>query len=177
MMQDFKERQVARKTVYDAGFVTVYEDDILLPNNHSSKRVVVDHVGAAAVIPITKDGMVILVRQYRYAISAHSLEIPAGKKDFKEEDGLACAKRELEEEVAYTADTFEKLTQMYSAIGFSNEKIEIYKAINAYPYEGDNKPDEDEFVERVVLSIDEAKRLVREGKIMDAKTVIAVMHL
>lgn len=176
-MDQFKEKQVKRRLVYDIDFITIYEDDILLPNNKPSKRVVVDHVGAACVLPLTKNHEVVLVKQYRYAIDAVSLEIPTGKKDFKGEDSKACAKRELEEEVAYTSDDFEWVSSMYSAIGYSNELIDIYLAKDCVPYDGVNQPDDDEFLERVFLSIDQAKAFVKDGTIKDAKTVITILQL
>ena len=171
------EKQIDRKLVYDATFIQVYEDDVMLPNDKLAKRVVVDHVGAAAIVPLTKHQEVILVRQYRYAIQSESLEIPAGKKDFKAEDGMACAVRELEEETGYRAGKIEKLSDMYTAIGFSNELIELFVGYDCQVVQGSKLSDPDAFVEVVAMPLKEAKKLVKDGVIKDAKTVIALNAL
>ena len=171
------ETKVKRHTVYNGSFIQVYEDDILLPNDQPAKRVVVDHVGAAAILPLTHDHRVVLVRQYRYAIGKESLEIPAGKKDFRGEPGLACAVRELEEETGYRAKTIKKLTAFYTAIGFSNELIELYVGTDCEPVEKPLEKDSDEFVETVILPFNEALEMVKKGLIQDAKTVIALSGL
>ncbi len=173
----FLEKQVKRHTVYDGSFIQVYEDDIVLPNNKPAKRVVVDHIGAAAILPITKNQEVVLVRQYRYAIQSDSLEIPAGKKDVRNEDGRVCAERELEEETGYQAQRIEKFTEVYTAIGFSNELIELFVGYDCIKLKDPKPSDEDEFVERVIIPIEDALNLVKTGVIKDAKTVIALSYL
>lgn len=173
----FFEKQVKRHTVYDGSFLQVYEDDIVLPNQKPAKRVVVDHVGAAAILPLTKNQEVVLVRQYRYAIQSESLEIPAGKKDFRNEDGLLCAARELEEETGYRAERIEKLTEVHTAIGWSNELIELFVGYDCVKLTNPKPADEDEFVERIIIPIEEALKLVETGLIKDAKTVIALSYL
>ena len=171
------EKQLKRQTVYNGSFIQVYEDDIVLPNDKNAKRIVVDHVGAAAMLPLTKNHEVILVRQYRYAIGQESLEIPAGKKDYRGEDGLMCAMRELEEETGYRAKKVKKLTEFYTAIGFSNEMIELYVGYDCEVVDNPVEQDPDEFVERVKMPYKEALALVKNGVIKDAKTVIALSCL
>ncbi|MFH5881111.1 MAG: NUDIX hydrolase [Candidatus Izemoplasmataceae bacterium] len=172
-----KERKVRRHDIYQGDFIDVYIDDVLLDNGIESKRIVVEHVGASSILPITKDQEVILVKQYRYAIQDYTLEIPAGKKDFKAEDGLACAIREMEEETGYASDHIQKITEIYSAIGFSNEVVEIYVAYEAYPLLESKNGDEDEFIEIVKMPLREAIELVKTGIIKDAKTVVSILSL
>ncbi len=170
-----KEKRLKRKVKYTSDFLTLYEDDVVLPSGQFSTRVVVDHIGAAAVLPITKGNKIILVKQHRYAAGIDAIEIPAGKKDTKGEDPLACVKRELIEETAYTSDDFTYLTTIHSAIGFSNEKIALYLAKDVVPYHGEIKADEEEYLEILQVSYQEAKRLLNRGDITDAKTVVALL--
>ncbi len=170
-----KEIQVKRHTRFNNDFLTVYEDDVMLPNGKPSSRVVVSHIGAAAVLPITEDGDVILVKQHRYAALVDSLEMPAGKKDKANEEGLVCAKRELLEETGYEAAQYTYLTTIHSAIGFSNETIELYVAKGLTKKTIDVPVDEEEFVEVVRMPISEAKQRVIDGEITDAKTIITLL--
>lgn len=172
-----KEKKLKRTLKYDCDFLSVYEDDVLLPGGKKSKRVVVEHIGAAAILPITSDNEVILVRQYRYAADTESLEIPAGKKDVIGEDPVLCAKRELTEETGYSAEDIVKIAQIYSAIGFSDEKIDIFVAYDVEKTgEVDTDPDE-EFVEVVKMPLGEAIQMARRGLIRDAKTVVALLSM
>ncbi len=170
-----REKFVKRHLKYTCDFLRVYEDDVALPDGREAKRVVVDHVGAAAVLPITKEREVLLVRQHRYAAGIDSLEIPAGKKDDPGEDGIRCAKRELEEETGYTSEHLVKVMDVYSAIGFSNERIEIYHAYDATMLKKKPEADDDEYVELVRLPLEEAIHLAKSGEIKDAKTIIALL--
>ncbi len=172
-----REKQVRRTLKYECDFLRVYEDDVMLPDGKDGKRVVVKHIGAAAVLPITDNREVLLVRQYRYAAGVDSLELPAGKKDDADEDGVRCAKRELEEETGHTAETFEKITEIYSAIGFSDERIEIYVAQDASPLDRNVSGDDEEYVEVVRMPLEEAINLAKSGGIKDAKTVVALLSI
>ncbi len=172
-----REKKIKTTTKYDTDFLRVDEDDVLLPNGKPSKRVVVKHIGAAAVLPITKDGEVILVRQHRYVAGIDTLEIPAGKKDSHDEDGIVCAKRELQEETGYTADIFEKIQDIYTAIGFSDERIEIFVSRNVVKMMNPPGTDEGEYVEIVKIPLNEAVNMAQEGKIQDAKTALALLSI
>ncbi len=172
-----KEKRVARRTAYESSFLTVYEDDVILPNDKASKRVVVAHIGAAAVLPVLDNGDVVLIRQHRYAAGVDSYEIPAGKKDTHEEDPLVCAKRELLEETGYEARTFSYLTTIHSAIGFSDETIALYVAEGLKMKSGELPVDEEEFLEVVTFTKEKAWSMVENGTITDAKTIVALLWL
>jgi len=172
-----KEKQLKRKRVYTCDFLDVYEDDVVLPNNKRSQRVVVSHIGAAAAVPITKDGDVILVRQYRYAAGYDSLEIPAGKKDHPDDEPLETASRELGEETHLKSDTFEHLTSLYTAIGFSDELIHIYLAKDVVPVDYEVDIDPDEFLNIEKIPLKKAIEMAKDGSIKDAKTVVALLLL
>jgi len=171
------EKKIRSVVKYDCDFLTVVEDDVLLPGGKEGKRVVVKHIGAASVLPITKDNDVILVRQHRYATGGDTLEIPAGKKDYRDEDGIQCARRELEEETGYTASVFEKLQDVYTAIGFSDERIEIFVARDATRMNNPPEGDDDEYVEIVVMPLKKAIELAKQGEIVDSKTALALLSV
>jgi len=99
------------------------------------------------------------------------VEIPAGKLE-RGEDPLACAKRELEEETGYTARHYEKLSSFYTSPGFADELLHVYVATGLT--KGESRPDEDEFVDMIELTLDEAHELHRTGEICDAKTIVAL---
>ena len=171
-----EEKQLSHKLVYECFFMKLYEDDVLLPDNKKSKRIYIMHNSAAAVLPITKDGKIVLVNQYRYPIRSESLEIPAGKKDFLNEDGKECAMRELEEETGYISEKVEHMVDINSCVGYSNEKIEIFIARDCVKAENPKQSDDDEFLEIKEYTKAEAHDLMTSGKIQDAKTLIALQR-
>jgi ADP-ribose pyrophosphatase len=169
-----EEKKMSSKLVYSCSFLDLREDQVLLPNQKISSRIYVDHIGAACVLPITKDKLIILTKQYRYPIREISLEIPAGKKDSKEESGYDCVKRELEEETGYQSDHIEYHSSFYNCVGYSNEEIEFFIAYDSYKVENPRPMDEDEFIEIDAYSLEEVKELISKGVIKDVKTIVAI---
>ncbi|NGQ94666.1 NUDIX hydrolase [Brevibacillus sp. SYP-B805] len=165
------ERTIASETIYDGRIIQVKVDQVVLPNGKTAKREIVHHPGAVAVLPLTDDGKMIAVRQFRKPLELTIVEIPAGKLE-KGEDPLACAKRELEEETGYHAEHFEHLSSFYTSPGFADELLHLYVATGLKA--GTTRLDEDEFVEVLALTLEEAHELHRTGKIRDAKTVLAL---
>jgi len=165
------EPTIASETIYEGKVITVKVDDVRLPNGKTAKREIVKHQGAVAVLPLTDDGKMIVVRQFRKALERTILEIPAGKLE-KGEEPLACAKRELEEETGYTATYYEHLSSFYTSPGFADELLHVYVATGLQA--GTMQPDEDEFVEMLELTLEEAHEKHRTGEIRDAKTVLAL---
>src|SRR5690625_3191759 len=151
-------------------------DDVNLPNGQTSKREIVKHPVAVAVIPVNSEGKVVFVEQYRKPLDRSIIEIPAGKIE-QNEDPEITAIRELEEETGYTANKLNYVTSFYTSPGFANEIIHIYYTddINklAEPVAGDD----DEFVEIIKLTLEEAEQFVKEKKIYDAKTMYALIYL
>ncbi|MFP4178379.1 MAG: NUDIX domain-containing protein, partial [Acholeplasmataceae bacterium] len=123
-----REKTIGRRKIYENDFLTVREDDVELPLGQCSKRIVIDHIGSACVLPVTDRGEVLLIEQYRYAFDETVYEIPAGKKDEKSESTLTCAKRELEEETGYQSENLTFLSEIYPCVGYSNEKIDLFLA-------------------------------------------------
>ena len=102
--KDLIEEKTGSEKIFDGNLLHVYKDTVKLPNGGEATREWIKHPGASAVIPLTDDGQVILVKQYRYPIGRITLEIPAGKLDAPDEDPLLCAERELSEETGYKAE-------------------------------------------------------------------------
>ena len=142
-----------------------------LPNGETSVRELVYHNGAVAVLVVDEDDRIVLVEQYRKAFESMSLEIPAGKLEVGEEP-LASAKRELEEETGYTAETLEKIFSFYGAPGFCSERVDVYVAHGLTA--GPMNLDEDEFLQVQRFTFDEAVDLLASGRITDAKTIMAI---
>lgn len=175
MYEDLIEKKLDSEDVFDGVLLHVKKDTVELPNGDKAYREWVKHPGASAVIPVTPDGEVILVRQYRYPIGDVTLEIPAGKLDKENEDPLECAKRELSEETGYTASSYKFLTKLATTVGFSNEFIYIYAATGLVA--GEQHTDEDEFINVVKVSKEEALKMVYDGRICDGKSVVAILML
>ncbi|MGD8189112.1 NUDIX hydrolase [Brevibacillus ginsengisoli] len=165
------EKTISSTPIYEGKVIKVKVDEVLLPNGNTSKREIVEHQGAVAVIPLTLDGKLVAVRQFRKPLELSIVEIPAGKLE-KGEKPLDCAIRELEEETGYKAGKFEHISSFYTSPGFANELLHLYLATDLTV--GEFHPDEDEFVELMHLTLDEAKQLHAEGQICDAKTVMAL---
>lgn len=166
------ETLISSEAIDHGSFLHIDRDQIRLPNGNVHTRIVVRHPGAACVLAVTPDNKVVLVRQWRHAAGKAILEIPAGKLD-EGEDPAVCALRELGEETPYTAERVEKMVAFYSAPGFCDEVLYLYRAINITPT-SNLSPDEDEWVETELFSRDEVRTAIANGEICDAKTLIAL---
>jgi ADP-ribose pyrophosphatase len=129
------------------------------------------HPGASAVVPIKDDGSVILIRQFRHATGGFIYEIPAGKLH-PQEDPKFCAARELEEEIGYRAGQLELLPSIWTAPGFTDVVIHIYRGTGLQP--GRQHLDHDEVLEVVEWPMEEAMAGIQNGTIRDAKTIIGL---
>lgn len=170
---EFVEKRINSKETFRGHLLHVFRDVVTLPNGRTAEREWVKHPGAAAVIPITDEGEVILVRQYRYPVRRFTLEIPAGKMDVIGEEPLVCACRELAEETGCTAREMKYITSVATAVGFTNEKIYIYLARGLAM--GPQNLDEDEFINIEKYPLEEAVNMVLTGKIIDAKSCVAIL--
>ena len=144
-----------------------------LPDGRAAVREAVRHPGASAIVPVDAEGNVALVRQYRAPIAQVLLEIPAGKLDYKGEDRLEAARRELQEETGLTAENWVHLTDIVTAPGFCDEVISIYLATGLS--EGEDRPDDDEFLNVVRMPMDTLMEMAARGEITDAKTLAGLL--
>ena len=166
------EKRLKYRKIFSGGAVNFRADIIRLPDGKTATREFMDHPGAVAVLPVLENGDIVLVRQYRYPVGSATLEIPAGKLHSKKDPLTARARAELREETGYTAARLEKLLDFWPTPAFSNELLHIYLATGLKP--GAAAPDGDEFITVEMMPFKKAVRLVRTGKIKDAKTVIAL---
>lgn len=165
-------KRIGREEVYKGKIFTVVQDEIEFEDGNRAKWDLVMHNGACAIVPLTENLEVFLVKQYRNAENGDVLEIPAGKLE-KGEDPLSCAKRELEEEIGYKAESMEKICAMYTAVGFSNEKLHLYLATHLI--KSKQSLDEDEYIEIVTYPLEQAIGMIFTGEIKDSKTIVGLL--
>lgn len=159
------------KNIYKGKVVVLNVDRVTLPNGATVDLEVIRHPGAAAIVPMKDDGTVILIRQFRHAAGGFIYEIPAGKLHPRE-DPRDCAARELEEEIGYRAASLELLTSIFTAPGFADEVIHIYKGTGLT--KGQQKLDHDEVLNAVELPIEKAIAQIQDGTIRDGKTIVGL---
>ncbi len=160
--------------IFSGKVLVMHHDDVTLCNGAEAKRECVDHPGGVAVIGMTDDGLVPLVRQFRYPYKEVIFEIPAGKLE-KDEEPLEAGKREFKEEVGAVADEYFSLGELYPSPGYTNEIIRLYGATGLNFEE--QKLDDDEFLQIVKMPLQELVDRVLDGEIKDAKTVAAALKL
>lgn len=150
----------------------VTQDRALDPDGFEIKRAVVRHAGSAVMMAIDSKNRVLLVRQYRLPAKRYLWELPAGRLD-PGESALAAARRELVEETGFRARQWTRLASFYVSPGFLDEKMTIYVARELT--EGKQEPMEDERIELGWFTMRECDRMIRSGKVMDAKTIIGFL--
>jgi ADP-ribose pyrophosphatase len=159
------------RNIYTGKVVTLNVDTVQLPNGFTVDLETIRHPGAAAVVPLKDDGTVVMIRQFRHAAGGFIYEIPAGKLD-RGEEPLKCAARELEEEVGYRAASFELLSSIFTAPGFADEVIHVYKASGLT--KGTQHLDRDEVLEIIEMPLSDAIKKIQDGTIRDGKTIIGL---
>jgi ADP-ribose pyrophosphatase len=142
-----------------------------LPNGVVTRLEMIDYPQAAVILPFLGKDQIVFLRQFRAVFKKTLYELPAGTAA-KDESPLSCAKRELPEETGYAAQKFTKLGFIYPVPGYSNEVIHIYKAEGLYPHA--LPKDVDEILKPVVLSVAQARKLFKQGRLPDGKTICAL---
>ena len=168
---DYFEKPVSDQLIAKGGIVEFHKVTVELPNGKLAGRDLVKHPGASVVVPVSDDGCVYMVRQYRTPAKQETIEIPAGKLDAGE-DPLVCAARELAEETGFTG-TLHHLSSYYSTPGFSDEVLHMYLATNLK--QNDAHPDEDEFISTEKYTIAQLVEMIFNGTIVDGKTIIGIL--
>lgn len=166
-----KENTVSSNLIYTGKSVSLRVDTVEVPNKGYQKREIVEHNGVVAVIAITKDNKIIMVKQYRKSIEDVVLEIPAGKLELNE-NPRECAIREFRQKTGYNAENFKLIHKFYPSVGFSNQMIFIYLADKLEKLEDKQK---DQQIEVEEIDFDEVYNMVLENKIVDGKTSIGVL--
>ena len=160
--------------MFDGNLLKVHRDTVRLPDGSEGQREYIRHPGAVAIVPLFEDGSVLLERQFRYPNRREFIEIPAGRLE-PGEPHLETAKRELLEETGYAASDWTRLGVIHTAIGFSDETIELFLA-KGLEHRG-AQLDAGEFLEVLRVPFEEAIAMIRDGRITDAKSVIGLLWL
>lgn len=166
------ESELHSEVVFDGSLLEIRRDAVRLPDGREATREYVRHPGAVVVLAQLDDGRLVFERQFRYPLRRSFLELPAGKID-PGEDALAAAKRELLEETGYRAREWRHLLTTYPVVGYSDERIELYLARDL-EHVG-HALDEGEFLDVFALPLDQALQWVKSGRIVEAKTIIALL--
>lgn len=166
------EKQIKSEKIFEGKIIRVYKDEVLLDSGRRTDREVIEHKGAVACLPFIGRDEVILVKQYRYPVRKELLEIPAGLIE-RRENPLYAVKRELLEETGYSTNNIEHILDFYTSPGYSNEILHLFFAYNLKK-ETPNL-DYDEKIRPRLLPLSESLNMVKEGKICDAKTIMALL--
>lgn len=171
-MDKYKEKIINSRYIYEGSVLKLRKDKVKLFDGHQTYREVVEHSGGVAIIPITDQGQILMVKQYRIAVDQVVYELPAGKLEAGEEI-KKCAKRELEEETGYRAGRIKKLFSFYTTPGYSNENLSLFSA-NKLKKVGQNL-DRGEYIEVVNLNKEDIIPKILKGEIKDSKTIIGLL--
>lgn len=174
-MINYEEKTIQTTPIFEGKIISLQVDDVVLPDGNESKREIVKHPGAVALLPITDDGKIIVVKQYRKALERTLIEIPAGRIEPNEAPKLT-AIRELEEETGYGAKEVTYIQSFATSPGFADEIIHLYVAKGLEKIDNPADGDEDEFIEQFEITIEEAEEMVATGEIYDAKTAFAILY-
>lgn len=172
-----KEEVVDHKTVYRGHILDVELQHVRTPKGQIAPREIVHHAPAVALLVLDQDGKMILERQWRQPAGKETLEIPAGKVDSRDQTSADhAAKRELNEETRLQAGSLKKLSSFYTSVGCMDEYMTLYLATDVQPVKRELPQDQDEVIELLHVSLDQAMAMVESGEIEDAKTVMAVYY-
>ncbi len=168
-----REHRIASKLVYQGQIFNLRVDQAK-KGDHTVTREVLEHNGGVVIACQPENDSIVLVKQYRYSINRELLELPAGRLE-KGELPLEAAKRELREETGYSASDWQDLSKMYSAPGFCDELLHLYRANRVRL--GEKDPDHDEETEVLLMTVKDAWQKVLSGEICDAKTIAGIAML
>ncbi len=173
-IEKFRETKKSSELIFDGKVLHLYRDEIYLPDGREAFREYCRHIGAVCVVPITDEGEVICVRQYRYPLADAILEIPAGKLDAKDEDPTDAVLRELREETGAACKKLTYMGKYFSSPAILDECIHMFMA-EGLEF-GETDFDEDEFIESERIPLDTLVSMIMRGEIVDGKTQAAVMR-
>ena len=158
-----EEKTISSDRIYTGKVISLKVDTVEIENKGYQKREIVEHQGAVAIVALTDDDKVVLIKQFRKPIEQVIWEIPAGKLEIGE----------LKEETGYSAKNIKLIHKFFTSAGFSNQKIYIFLATGLN--KGEPEFDEDEIIEKYEIDINEARNMVINNEIEDAKTAIGIL--
>lgn len=167
-----EEKTISSDRIYTGKVISLKIDTVEIANKGYKKREIVEHPGAVGIVALTDDNKIVLVKQFRKPIEKVIWEIPAGKLEIGESP-KECAIRELKEETGYTAKDIKLIHKFFTSSGFSNQKIYIFLATNLI--KGKPNFDDDEFIDKYEIDINEAQNMVIKNEIEDAKITIGIL--
>lgn len=164
-------RRLSRTLIYQGRVIRLFRE-VIESHGRRLVREVVQHPGAAVIVPLLPDGRIVFVRQYRRAVERSLLELPAGTLE-PQEPPVACARREVEEETGWRASRMRRIGAFYPAPGFASERMTLFLATGLSRVPA--RPEPDEVLRPVILSMAQALAKIRSGAICDAKTIIGIL--
>jgi ADP-ribose pyrophosphatase len=162
--------------IFDGKVFDVDRDSIRMPNGREVSVDVIRHPPSAVIVPVPEPGHVVLIRQYRYAVNRWLWELPAGSVDEGETPEQA-ARRECHEEIGQVPDTVVRLGSMFPTPGYCDEEMFFFRVSGLTVPDEAAEADEDEDIEVRTFTLKEAREMVRNGQIIDMKTVVGLMLL
>jgi len=168
----FEEKKISSQRIYEGAILNVRRDKVTAYGGEAYREII-EHNGAVAMVPITEEGNVIMVEQFRYACGRAVLEIPAGKIEEGEADPATVAARELREETGYTADNIILLGKINTSAAYSEEMISVYAMTGLTA--GEQELDADEALNVIEMPFKEVYDMAASGKLIDAKTIAALL--
>ena len=167
------ENWITQREIHKGKIFSLWGGTVALDNGDTAIREYVRHPGGVAIVPVV-DQNVILIRQFRIAIEREVIELPAGLRE-PDEEPVACAARELEEEIGYRAHELIPLASFFSSVGFANERMHIFLALN--PEKTTLKLEADERLREVIMPIESVRAKLDAQEFEDAKTIIGLREL
>jgi len=161
------------EVLYQGKVFRLQRDTVIEPGNVQADRDIIVHPGSVVVMPIFKDGRVLLIRQYRHTVGEFLWELVAGRKE-PNETPVAAARRELLEETGYTAKRLRKLMRIVPTPGFVKEWMWIFAAEGLT--EGAAQPEDDERITPRIFTLKQAERMIERGTLRDAKSICAILY-
>jgi ADP-ribose pyrophosphatase len=169
-----KPKVLSQEYVFKGSHITVRLDTVLESSGDTFVKEIVVHPGAVCVVPVLDNGNIVLVRQFRHAAGVELLELCAGGLN-PNEDPLEAARRELEEETGYRAAQIVERARFWTTPGFTTEFMYLYEARGLVKTQ--TNPDEDEIIEVEIATPEECLRMVDDGRIQDAKSILGLLRV
>ena len=161
------------EVLYQGKVFRLQRDTVIEPGGVHAERDIIVHPGSVVVLPIFKDGRVLLIRQYRHSVGEFLWELVAGRKE-PNESPLVAARRELLEETGYSAKRLRKLLRVVPTPGFVNEWMWIFVAEGLM--EGAAQPEEDERITARIFTLKQVEKMIQRGTLRDAKSICGLLY-